>query len=70
MLYYKFDVMAKLKEKGYSSYRLMTEHLLPQSTVTKIRAGEVIGVIGIDKLCSLLQMQPGSIIGWKPDGEK
>lgn len=69
MLYYKFDVMAKLKEKGYSSYRILTENLIPQSAVTKIRAGEVIGVIGLNKLCGLLQMQPGSIIGWKPDEE-
>ena len=67
MLYYKIDVMKRLKDKGYSTYRILKEHLIPQGTVTKINNGEVIGLITLDKICSLLQMQPGSIIGWKPD---
>lgn len=67
MLYYKIDVFEKLKTKGYTTYKLQSENLLPQSAAQKIRNGEIIGVITLDKICSLLQMQPGSIIGWKPD---
>lgn len=69
MLYYKIDVLDKLKAKGYTTYKLQSEKLLPQSAAQKIRNGEVIGLITLDKICTLLQMQPGSIIGWKPDEE-
>lgn len=67
MLVYKVDVLEKLKAKGYSTYKLQSQKLLPQGAMQKIRNGEMVGIIVIDKICSLLQMQPGSIIGWQPD---
>lgn len=69
MLYYKVDVFEELKKKGYSTYRLQKEKILPQASAQKIRNGEVVGIIIIDRICSLLGWQPGSLIGWKPDEE-
>lgn len=70
MLYYKIPVMDALKDAGYSAYRLRSENLLGQSTLTKIRAGIVVGSIHLDALCRLLQCQPGDLIGYTNDPEK
>lgn len=67
MLKYKFDVLDRLKKKGYSTYRLQKENLLNQSAVQSLRDGKVVGAIVLDRLCTLLNMQPGSIIEWQPD---
>ena len=69
MLVYKFDVMAKLKEKGYTSYTILKQNIIPQSTVQRLRNGEMISLTSLDKICSLLELQPGSIIKWIPDEE-
>ena len=67
MLQYKIDVLAELKEAGYSSYVLQKENLLSSSAMSKIRTGEVVGIAVIDKLCKLLDCQPGNIIKYVPD---
>lgn len=67
MLYYRIDILAELKKKGYSTYRLKQEKLLSQATLTDLRAGRMVGNIALDRICSMLGKQPGSIIGWQPD---
>lgn len=70
MLVYKIDVMEELKEAGYPSGRLQKESLLSGSAITKIMRNEVVGIAVIDKLCKLLDMQPGNIIKYVPDEEE
>lgn len=62
MLVYKIDVIETLKENGYNSTRILRENLLGQSTMQKLRRGEMVGIKSIEKLCELLDMQPGNII--------
>lgn len=62
MLVYKIDVLDTLKESGYNSTRILKENLLSQSAVQKIRKNEMVGIKTIEKLCELLDMQPGNII--------
>ena len=62
MLVYKIDVLGTLKESGYNSTRILKENLISQSAVQKIRKNEVVGIKTIEKLCKLLDMQPGNII--------
>lgn len=61
-LHYKGDILAMLKEKGISTYKLRQEKLLPESTVQSIRAGKPISWENIHQLCKLLDCQPGDII--------
>lgn len=68
MLVYKIDVMEALREAGYTPGRIRREKLLPENALTKIRAGEMIGSIVLDRLCALLDMQPGNIIKYKENG--
>ena len=70
MLEYKIDVLQELKDAGYNSTRILKEKLLPQSSVQDIRNGKVIGIKTLDKLCGLLECQPGNIIRYVPDKEK
>ena len=36
-IYYKFDILAALKEKGFSSYRIRKDKLLGESTLQSLR---------------------------------
>lgn len=67
MLKYKIDVMTELKNAGYSTYRIRTERLLNETILTSIRNNKIIGIHALDKLCALLDMQPGDIIEFRKD---
>lgn len=65
MLRYKVDLQQKLKEAGYSSYRLRRERLLPESTVQKLRTGNTaITLESLNVICNILRCQPGDILEW------
>jgi len=68
MFIYKIDVMGKLKEKGYTIKELKQEpYNIGSSQFDKIRNGKMVGINVLEKLCALLDMQPGSIIKYIPD---
>jgi len=64
---YKIDIMAALKERGYSSTRIREEKLIGQSYLQQIRHGELVSWKTIDTLCKLLECQPGDIVEYIPD---
>ncbi len=64
---YRIDVMAALKDAGYSSYKIRKEKILGEATLQKIRNGEIIYCDGLEKLCKLLNCQPGDIIEYTND---
>ena len=59
---YKFEVLAELKKAGYSTYRLKQENIFGQQTIQKMRTGEVVYGTTLEKLCKLLNCQPGDIL--------
>lgn len=69
MIYFKCDVLFTLKNKGYTSYKLINKKILPAGTITKIRNNEAVklSLATIDKICTLLDCQPGDILEWMPD---
>ncbi|MDL2216051.1 helix-turn-helix domain-containing protein [Ruminococcaceae bacterium OttesenSCG-928-N02] len=69
---YKVDVMQALKEAGYTTYRLRQEKIIGQATLQQLRAGNLVSWSNIEKICVLLDCQPGDIIKYVPDkkGEK
>lgn len=62
MLVYKFNVLDLLRENGYNTTRLRREKLLGETAIQNLRSGKMIGHIALDKVCELLEMQPGNII--------
>lgn len=69
MLYYKLDVCAALKEKGWTSYALQKNGYMTAGTFVNIRAGKMVSPDKLDAICDLLDMQPGDVIGFKRDKE-
>lgn len=59
---YKIDIMARLKERGYSSTRIREEKLIGQSYLQQIRHGELVSWKTLDTICALLDCQPGDVI--------
>ena len=66
-LQYKINVLAALKEKGYSTYRLNVEKIISHSSIQKLKDGKMLGADGIATLCKLLDCQPGDILSYEPD---
>ena len=63
---YKIDVLEALREAGYTSYKLRTEKLMSESTIQKLRNGEMVAMSNIDIVCRLLECQPGDLIEYIP----
>lgn len=66
---YKIDVLAALREKGYTQNRIREEKLIGQSYLTQIRHGELVSWKTIETICSLLGCQPGDLVEFIPETE-
>lgn len=67
---YKIDVLAALKEKGYSSYRIRKEKLMGEATLQQLRNNELVSWENMTRLCALLDCQPGDILEYVPPEEQ
>lgn len=59
---YKVDILAELKKRGYTSTRIREEKLIGQSYLQQLRHGELVSWKILDKICALLECQPGDLI--------
>lgn len=66
---YKINIIAALKEAGYSTYRLRKEKILAESTLQKFRNNEMVSWENISTVCELLNCQPGDLMEYLPDTE-
>ena len=67
MFVYKIDVLQELKEAGWNTNRMRQEKVLSQATIHQLREGTIVGIIALDRICELLDLQPGNIIRHVPD---
>lgn len=68
-LQYKFDVVAALKEKGYTTYKIRQGKLLSESTIQKLRDGKGVAWENIETICRLLKCQPGDLLNYTEDND-
>lgn len=61
-LRYRIDILEALKSHGYSTYTLRKDNILSQSTIQKLRDGKGIAWDNLERLCTLLDCQPGDLI--------
>ena len=66
-LKFKVNVLALLKEKGYTTYRIRQEKLLSESTVQKLRAGIGVSWDNLETICKLLHCQPADLIEYEEE---
>lgn len=59
---FKIDVLAALKDAGYSSARIRKEKLMGEATLQQLRHGELVSWKTMETLCRLLNCQPGDLI--------
>jgi DNA-binding Xre family transcriptional regulator len=70
MLTYKIDVLETLKESGYNTTRLRKEQIIGESSIQLLRKGEMVGIKTLEKICDILDMQPGNIIKYVENEKK
>lgn len=65
----KYDkLFQQLKDQGWTTYRIRKEKLIGQATLTALRNGSGgLDSKSIDKLCRVLDCQPGDLIEYVPD---
>jgi putative transcriptional regulator len=66
----KYDkLLALLKERGYTSYKIRKDNIIGQGTLTALKNGTGgLDAKTLSKLCKLLHCQPGDIMEYV-DGE-
>lgn len=62
MLRYKVDILATLKEAGWTTYKIRKEKLIGERVMQRIREGELPSWGALDVICGLLHCQPGDIV--------
>ena len=67
---YKIDVISALKEKGYNTNILRKEKLLAEGVIQALREKKPISWANIEKLCKLLNCQPGDSMEYVEEGSE
>lgn len=70
MFVYKIKVLETLSEAGYTPSKLRKEKLLGENAIQCLRENKMVGIKALDKICSILDMQPGNIIKYVETDEK
>lgn len=61
-LQYKADILSTLKTAGYNTTRLRRERLLSEGAIQSLREQAPISWANLEKLCRLLDCQPGDLL--------
>ena len=65
---YKIDVLAALKERGITAYKLRKDRIIGERTIQQLRDNQLVSWETIAKLCQLLSCQPGDLVEYVNDG--
>ena len=66
---YKIDVLDALKKAGFSTYRIRKEKIFAEGTLQNFRDSVIVAQNTLEKLCELLDCQPGDILIYEKDSE-
>ena len=64
---YKIDVLAALKEHGYSSYKLRKDKIIGERVIQQLREKSPVSWEILTRICDLLDCQPGDILEHVPN---
>ena len=67
MIKYKVDILSAFKQIGYSTYKIKQEKIFNQSQLQQIRENKLLTQDALNKVCRLLNCQPGDILEYVPD---
>ena len=63
----KIDILAALKEAGFTSYKLRQEKLLGDSAIQTLRNDKLPSWNELNTICALLNKQVGDLVEYIPD---
>lgn len=66
---YKIDIIAALKEKGYTTYRIRKDKVFSENTLQAFRTGKMVSFETIGKLCEMLECDVGDILEYKSENQ-
>ena len=67
MVKYKIDIIQALKNIGYSTYKIRKEKIFTEGQLQQIRDNKLLTQDALNKVCTLLDCQPGDILEYIPD---
>lgn len=67
LIKYKIDIIQALKNKGYSTYKIRKEKIFNESQLQQMRENKILAQDALNKVCTLLDCQPGDILVYIPD---
>ena len=67
MLVYKVNVFELLKNKGYNTNIIRKNKIFTEAQLQSIRENHLLTHKALNKLCSLLECQPGDLLEYIPD---
>lgn len=56
-----------MKERGYSTYKIVKEGILSANTLQRFRENKPASTVTINNICRVLDCQPGDFMEYKPD---
>jgi putative transcriptional regulator len=62
MIRFKINILDALRDRGYNSTIIRKQNLLGQAQLQKLREGRLASWGTLDKVCDLLNCQPGDIL--------
>lgn len=69
MIKYKRDIIQMLSDRGITTYIIRKNKIFTESQLTQIRNNRLVTQDALDKICTLLECQPGFILGYEPSEE-
>ena len=62
MIRYKQDILTLLKKHGYSQTKIQRNNLLSGQARAKLKAGDMVSIEAINRICVMCRCQPGDIL--------
>lgn len=67
MIRYKRNIIAMLAEKGLTTYVIRQNKIFTEGQLQQMRTDKLVTQDTLDKLCAILECQPGFLLEYVPD---
>ncbi len=67
MIKYKINLLLALKRAGYNTNKIRKEKIFTEAQLQQMRDNKLLTQKALDKVCFLLNCQPGDILEYIPD---
>lgn len=67
MIRYKINLLLALKNAGYNTNKIRKEKVFTEAQLQQMRDNNLLTQKALNKLCSILNCQPGDILEYVPD---